>query len=155
MALLYGEEEDPSAALVEVMTDFSRGHEDSESLEDALWLAAQRGLGAGPSSLRDTGLPDVDEPSGPFEHGETRILAEGSARRVPTLAYQQYRVLRFDSGRVLVTVITRCQVPEPLSLTRVTDLGRYASSFDGDTAVLREELRQRIRDQAGQSPPSP
>lgn len=70
----------------------------------------------------------ADEPSGPFEPGERRVL---------------------------VTVITRHQIPGPLSLARVTDLSRYTSSLDGDIAALREELRQRIRDGARQGPPSP
>lgn len=152
MALRYGEEEDPSAVLVEVITDFSRGYEDSESLEDTLWLAAHRGLADGPSSPSGVSLPDADEPGGPFERGETSILVEGVIRQVPTLAYQHYRVLRFGSGRVLVTVITRHQVPGPsLSLVRVADLSRYASGLDRETAALREELRQHIRGEA----PSP
>jgi hypothetical protein len=151
ISLRYGDEEDPSAVLVEVLTDFSRGHEDSDSLEDTLWLAAHGGLAAGSSGLYDASLPDPGEPSGPFEHGQVSILVGGVAQDVLTLAFQQYRALRFGSSRDLVTVITRHHVLNPLSLGRVDDLSRYAANLPADTATLREALRQRIRDE----PPSP
>jgi hypothetical protein len=145
MTLMYGYEEDPSAVLVEVATDFSRGHEDSESLQYALWLSARRDLSPGPG---DTAPPDdPDDFDGPFEHGDTSILVDGAPRRVPTLSFGQYQALRFGSGRVLVTVVTRHEAPELLSLAPVTDLSSYVSDPDGDISALREALRQRIRDQ--------
>jgi hypothetical protein len=132
MALLYGDEEDLATVLVEVITDFSRGHQDSGSLEGELERVAER--------------------DGPFDAGTAGILVNGVAQRVPTLAYRQFRAFRFQGGPALVTVVTRHQVPEQLSFCSVTDLAPFASSLDGDTTAVRDALRQRIRDQARQDP---
>jgi hypothetical protein len=143
ITLVYGNEKDLSAVLVEVITDFSRRQENSESLEYELWRAARRDQAAGPPGPHEADLPeDLDEFAGPVERGTTGIVVSGAARQVPSLAYRQYRAFRFRGGTGLVTVVTRHQVPEPLSLAPVRDLGAYADSPDSDPAARREALRQ-------------
>jgi hypothetical protein len=124
MSLTYGDAHDPAATFIEITTDFTPGHEDSTSLEYVLGEAdnTDAALARGDPGA---GRPLLEEPAGPFSHATAEIIVEGEPRTVATLTYRRHHAFRFQQDHVLVTVVSRNQLPDRPALAPVTDLEPY------------------------------
>ena len=143
MTLRYGNERDLSATLIDVTTDFSAGHEDSCPVEYELGRAEHRdsAIARGDHHWANP----LDEPAGPFGTGTVQIVIDGRQRAVPTLTHKHYHGCQFEHGSVLVTLVCRNALPDPLVLAMITDLEPYLRN-----RVDREVIKTWLRDQ---SPP--
>jgi hypothetical protein len=139
MSLAYGSSTDLSAMFIEVTTDFTTGHEDSSPLEYVLGEADHLDAATARGDQHPRPLPD--EPDGPFTHGTAEIIVEGERRTVATLTYRQHHAFRFQQRNVLVTMVSRHQLPDLPVLAPVTDLEPYLQQ----TAAARREQLQRLR----------
>jgi hypothetical protein len=144
MSLLHGNYSDLSATLIEIITDFSRGHEDSDPVEYELGRADHRdsAIARGEEHVED---PD-DVPSGPFGHGSVDIFVESERRTVPVLIYRRCRAFRFEHKRMLVTVVTRNEIPELPAFAPIANLETYVTKQVIDREATRNWLRDRRDD---------
>jgi hypothetical protein len=139
MSLTYGSATDLSAMFIEVTTDFTTTHEDSSPLEYVLGEADHLDAATARGDQHPRPLPD--EPDGPFTHGTAEIIVEDERRTVATLTYRQHHAFRFEQRNVLVTVVSRHQLPDLPALAPVTDLEPYLQQ----NAAARRDQLQRLR----------
>jgi len=143
MSLLHGNYSDLSSTLIEIITDFSRDHEDSNPLEYELGRADNRdsAIARGEENVDD---PE-DEPSGPFTHGTVDIFVESERRTVPVLTYRKCHAFRFEHKQVLVSVIARNEIPDLPIFAPIANLETYVSK----QVIDRETVRNWLRDRRG------
>lgn len=83
----------------------------------------------------------LDEPAGPFGHSAMPILVDGQQRVTETLTYGRYQALRFRHASLLVTVVSRNQLPERPAFARVTDLEPFLAKTVYDLETARDMWR--------------
>ena len=146
MSLTYGSPTDLSAMFIEVTTDFTAGHEDSSPLEYVLSEADHLDAAAARGDRHPRPLPDE---AGGFTPGTAEIIVDGERRTVATLTYRKYHAFRFEQRNVLVTVISRPELPDLPAFAPVTDLEPYLQQTAAARRALLEQLRNSPPDHAG------
>lgn len=141
--LRYGNVSPQSGSFIEVITDFSRGHRDSGSLEDELQAVIRE------SAIAPTDLPlsqSLEESIGPIVHDTCGILVDGESRILPRLRYRRFSVFRFGARGRLVTVVGRDMNIDLMDFKPVTDFEPFVGNIDSmDRDTLRNVVRAQLR----------
>jgi len=141
--LRYGDAADQSATVVDITSDFTPDFKSFCPLEYELVRAQNEYQAIARGELDISDPPD--EPEGPFTRGSAEILLNGAQQTIATLTYADYHALRFEFNGVHVTVVSRYEMPGPLSFEPITDLTPYLPG-----ALDREDLRRHLRSRPGQ-----
>jgi hypothetical protein len=141
MTLCYGIPEDPLSPYLEVLTDFTPGHQDTVHLRSAL------GEAVGQESSRQSGGPERgcgrhQPPRGSLRSTPLDIVVAGHALTVGTQSYQGFRGLRFSHSGLTVTVIARGNWPDHPAFELITDLEPYLTAIESpDSEVVTAKAR--------------
>jgi len=139
VGIRYGDAADPSATVIDVVSDFTPEFASCCPLEYELGRA-QNEYEAIARGEREITAP-LDAPDGPFGQGTGEILVVGAPQAVAVVTYGDYRAFRFEVNGVHVTVVSRDETPGVLSFYPITDLTPYLPG-----ALDREELRRQLRE---------
>lgn len=142
VTLTYGTSRDLAADLIEITTDYTRRHDGACPLEYELGLAEHRDAAI---ARGDAVVPEppfgLGGPAGPLGRSATALLVDGRPRDAEILTCGRYRALRFEQGPLLVTVVSRNELPERPAFARVSDLEPFLANAVTDLETAREMWR--------------